>query len=97
MITQVTKVNYLVQDNKTKKLQTVHENRMKLLPENNKRTDEGSEQIELSKEQYEEMFGDSRTETFYGFEEEEEESPIYTTYHIASVLYETTPSHIWKE
>ena len=94
VITQVTKVNYLIQDNATKKQQTVHVNRMKFLPANEKRTIEESEQLELSEEQYEEMFGDSRMETFHGFqedeededeeeEEEKEESPVYVTYLIA--------------
>ena len=91
VITQVTKVNYLIQDNATKKQQTVHVNRMKFLPANEKRTIEESEQLELSEEQYEEMFGDSRMETFHGFQEEEEEeeeeereeSPVYVTYLIA--------------
>ena len=95
VITQVTKVNYLVQDNATKKTQTVHANRMKLLPDNEKRADEDSEQLELSEEQYEELFGDSGMETFHGFdkeEEEEEESPAYTTYLIASAEDGTTPS-----
>ena len=66
---------------------------MKLFPEKDMGEDEYSKQVELSEEQYEEMFGNSGIEAFYGFEDEDKERPTYTVYHFTSAPFETISSH----
>ena len=67
VVTQLSEVNYRIRDPKTGREQTVHVNRMKLLPERR-------EPEEISVEQYHDMFGDSddENEEFHGFEDDED-------------------------
>ena len=88
-------MNYKVVDEETGKQQTVHVNRMKLFPEKNTPKKDCGAQKELSEEQYDEIFGDSDSETeFYGFEEvstsdeEGTEGTTYTIYHITSAPFD---------
>ena len=93
VLAQISEVNYIVKDEVTGKQQTVHVNRMKLIPEKDTMEKVCNKQVELSEEQYEEMFGNSGSETFHGFEDEntseEEEETTYTVYHITSAAFET--------
>ena len=84
VVAQMSEVNYRIKDQATGREQTVHANRMKLLPA---RVDP----VKITEKQFEELFGDSdeEDEEFYGFDEDSAEieyagivNSSYTTYEV---------------
>ena len=64
VVTQISEVNYRIKDQITGREQTVHANRMKLLPAL-------TDPVKISKKEFEELFGDrdDEEEEFLGFED----------------------------
>ena len=85
VVAQMSEVNYRIKDQATGREQTVHANRMKLLPAK-------VDPEKISEEQFRELFGDSdeEDEELYGFEVEDSAeaeyagivNSSYTTYEV---------------
>ena len=83
VVTQISEVNYRIKDQTTGREQTVHANRMKLLPAL-------TDPVKISEKEFEELFGDSdeEEEEFLGFEEFSSEREYAGTVSSTYMMYE---------